>query len=117
MALKDQKKIKDRNGEETDFPYNRVEVVNQSPINHGVVNSEWVGAGGQGVIVRPLSCFGATLDEPYDKLRSLYDVESIPEPVKLTQTQVTVVTPGMLNPSPEEIFSAEAKPAPKRGLK
>lgn len=110
---------KNEKDEEIEFPYNRVEVVGQSPINHGVTASEWSGAAadGQGVIIKPLTSFGSTLDEPYGKLKELYDVESIPQHEAPAAQPVKVVnaTSGSAGPTPEEVFATEApgkKPEP-----
>lgn len=93
-----------------EFPYNRVEVVGASPIDHGIRDASWVGAEGRGVIVKPLSGFGSTLDEPYGKLKSLYDVESIPEHTAPAEVPVKVInsSSGSAGPTPEEVFAEEA---------
>lgn len=91
-------------------PYNRVKVVGQSPINHGTIQTEWVGPQGQGVIVQPLDGFGATLDEPYGKLIELYEVESVPENVVPAEPIIKHV-PQDGAPSPEEVFAEEARTA------
>ena len=90
-------------------PYNRVKVIGQSPINHGLTDAQWEGAQGQGVIVQPLDGFGATLDEPYGKLRDLYEVEDVPEMVAETQATVRVIQQDQAGDSPEDQFRAAAK--------
>lgn len=91
-------------------PYNRVKVIGQSPINHGTIQTEWVGAQAQGVIIQPIDGFGSTLDEPYGKLVELYEIESVPENV-LPAEQVIQHIPQDGSPSPEDIFRAEAREA------
>lgn len=92
------------------FPYNRVRVVGESPVDHGMRGGGWEGVGARGVIIEPLSGHGSNLDEPYAKLQKLYDVESIPtneviiEPVKIIRP-----TSGSAGPTPEEVF-AETSP-------
>lgn len=104
------------------FPYDRVRVIGQSPINHGSTSEEWSGASAQGVIVEPLTEFGSTLDEPYGKLQTLYEVESLPVHEAPATVPVKVInsTSGSAGPTPEEVFEEKApgeKPAPgqKRG--
>ena len=99
---------------EIDFPYNRVKVINQSPINHGgIASAEWIGANGQGVIITPLSAHGSTIDEPYGRLQELYDVESIPEQEFDAQPKIRVIesNSGSAGPTPEEQFAAAAEAA------
>ena len=88
-------------------PYNHVKVIGQSPINHGTIQTEWIGAQGQGVIVQPLDGFGATLDEPYGKLQSLYEIDTVPDNV-LPAEPVIKHIPQEGSPSPEDRFRAEA---------
>lgn len=95
------------------FPYNRVRVLGQSPINHSTLDSEWVGQQGQGVIIEPLSSFASNIDEPFGKVQDLYEVESIPEPAVI-ESKVIVQTPESLGPSPEDRLAQEQKEA---GLK
>lgn len=109
-----------RSTEEKPFPYDRVQVIGQSPINHGTIAEEWTGASGQGVIITPLTDFGSTLDEPYGKLQQMYEVESIPVREALAAVPVRVITPGTAGPTPEDTFAAEApgvapEPGQKRG--
>lgn len=101
---------------ELPFPYNRVKVVNQSPINHGGQAAEWAGADGQGVIITPLEGHGSTIDEPYGKLTRLYEVESIPERIlQAPQIQVIDSNSGDAGPTPEEVFAKAAEGQPKSG--
>ena len=88
-------------------PYNHVKVIGQSPINHGTIQTEWIGAQGQGVIVQPLDGFGATLDEPYGKLQDLYEIDTVPDNVVPVGPQVEYI-PQDGSPSPEDIFRTEA---------
>lgn len=119
LELKEQQPPDDETGEE--FAYNRVRVVGQSPINHGVKSEEWVGASGQGVIIVPLSNHGSTLDEPYGKLTKLYNVVEVPVREAPVQAPVRVInsTSGSAGPTPEEVFAEKAPGTPspdgKRG--
>lgn len=92
--------------EEKPFAYDRVEVVGPSPVNHGVQSGDYTGADAVGVVIKPAGDeFGPNLDEPFGKLRAIYNVEFEPELVAniLNPTQ----TPeGM---SPEQVFSQVAK--------
>lgn len=111
LRLREQREPeKDREGNEIPFPYNRVRVVAQSPISHPG-NAEWSGVGAQGVIIQPLDGFAANIDEPYGKIQSLYEVESVPEDVIPATPQVRVTTP-MGGDSPEDIFAREAPGTP-----
>jgi len=96
------------------FPYNKVRVVGQSPVDHGAGRGgSWDGVGATGVIIEPLTGHGSTLDEPYGKLQKLYEVESIPtseviiEPVKIIRP-----TSGSAGPTPEEVFAVKAPGKP-----
>jgi hypothetical protein len=95
LALKEPRTEYDEDGAVVGeaFPYDRVRVIGQSPVNHATIATEWTGANGQGVIVEPLTEFGANLDEPFGRLQELYVVESLPEP----------------GPSPEQVFADEAE--------
>lgn len=97
--------------------YYRVEVVGQSPIQHAqdVNGVRYSGGDAVGVIIKPAGEeFDSTIDEPYGKLRDLYDVDTVPEfvPNVLNPQQAPA------KPSPEDVFKAarEDKPAkaPKR---
>ncbi len=111
LALKNPRTEYDDDGEVVGeaFPYDRIRVIGQSPVNHATMSTEWVGANGQGVIVEPLTEFGANLDEPFGRLQELYDVESLPEPAVFRGTEVEVVEPADLGPSPEQVFANEAE--------
>lgn len=104
------------------FPYDRVRVIGQSPINHASITDEWSGTSGQGVIVEPIHEFGATLDEPYGKLQRLYEVESVPVHEVPAEVPIRVInsTSGSAGPTPEEQIAEKApgvppKPGEKRG--
>lgn len=112
LELKEPRTIEDKNGNEIDFPYNRVRVVNASPINHGIHPGEWVGGGGQGVIIEPLTSFAANLDEPVGKLQALYNVVETPvHEAPAVPVRVINRTTSAAGPTPEEVFAREA-PAP-----
>lgn len=106
LTLKSQKDPDPETGQE--FAYNTVEVIGQSPIDHGTTRptGQWQGANGAGVIIKPLSSFDANLDEPYGKLMQLYKVVSIPEPAEIVrEVRIKVNTPEDLGPTPEEVFA------------
>lgn len=118
LVLKEQKGADTETGEE--FPYNRVEVVGVSPVSHSH-RGEWEGGSAEGVLLRPLTNFGATLDEPFGKLQTLYDVESIPDPNEVEVAQKIKIIDGtsaQAGPTPEEVFAEEAPgKAPEQGQK
>lgn len=98
---------------ETDepFPYNEVEVIGPSPIDHGGARGgEWEGASASGVIIKPLTNFGSTLDEPLGKLQALYDVKSVPELELEAAPKIRVIDSSSQSagPTPEEVFAVEA---------
>lgn len=97
-----------RSTPEVPFPYDRVRVINQSPIDHGTTGSAWTGANGQGVIITPLTDFASTIDEPYGKLQRLYEVEELPAKLVAPTPVLTVIEPNELGASPEDVFAAEA---------
>ncbi len=107
LSLKLQRLPDEETGEE--FAYNRVQVIGESPIQH-TSRGDYVGGDSAGVIIVALSNFGGTLDEPFGKLRQLYDVEYIPEPVISVAQPVRVIdsSTAAAGPTPEEIFSEEA---------
>ena len=67
--------------DDTPFAYDKIEVIGTSPLSHSSLTSSWAGAEAQGVLIKPLTEFGSTLDEPFGRLRELYEVELIPEKV------------------------------------
>ena len=114
------KKVQDPADPETGeaFAYNRVLVVNASPVSHP--RGDWEGADAQGVILQPLSNFGGNLDEPFGKVREMFEVESVPETIIPAQQVVRVVnaTSAQAGPTPEEIFAQQAPGvAPEEGQK
>lgn len=101
---------------ETDevFPYNEVEVVNESPIGHAH-KGEWSGEDARGVVLRPLSNFGGTLDEPFGKVRQTFTVKSVPEPIVAPGPVHIPVVNGHTSAAgetPEEVFAAKAPGTP-----
>lgn len=102
-----------------EFPYNRVQVIGESPIDHSMMSSAWEGAGARGVIITPLTDFGATLDEPFDKLKQLYNVVSIPTVEVDPQPKIRIIesNSGQAGPTPEEVFAEKApgKKGPQSG--
>jgi hypothetical protein len=105
-----------RKAHEIPFPYNKVRVVGQSPVDHGAGRGgSWDGTGARGVIIEPLTAFGSTLDEPYGKLQKLYDVESIPSnEVIIEPLKVIRPTSGSAGPTPEEVFAKESPGVPPK---
>jgi hypothetical protein len=109
---------------ETDevFAYNQVRVVGESPVSHAD-KGNWKGEDARGVIIVPLANFGGTLDEPFGKIRTLYDVESIPEKVvneAAPQVRVINSATAEAGPTPEDVFKEKApgkapEPGQKRG--
>lgn len=100
--------------EDEEFPYNRVEVVGPSPVDHGhAVGGGWEGANGQGVIIVPLTAFGATLDEPLGKLMALYNVAEVPSNEIVQQTIKRYdAHSSAAGPTPEEVFKESEKDTP-----
>jgi hypothetical protein len=93
-----------------DFAYNRVKVIGPSPIGHSD-KGDWTGADAAGVIIVPLSNFGGTLDEPFGKLREMYNVESVPEPLVIqapAPRRIIDATSPQAGKTPEEIFAEQA---------
>lgn len=97
----------DETGE--DFAYNSVKVIGPSPVSHAH-KGDWTGQDAEGVILVPLSNFGGTLDEPFGKVRTLYDVTEVPIVEMVTEQRVRVVdgTTAAAGPTPEEVFAVEA---------
>jgi hypothetical protein len=110
LSLKTQRDPDKETGEE--FPYNKVRVVGESPVSHAHKGT-WEGAEAKGVIVVPLTNFGATLDEPFGKLRTMYDVSEIPE-VIIEQPQIRVIdsSSAAAGATPEEVFADKAPGVP-----
>jgi hypothetical protein len=110
LTLKEQRDADPETGEA--FPYNRVRVIGPSPVSHAD-KGDWKGADAAGVIIVALTNFGATLDEPFGKLREMYDVEEIPETVPARQPEA-FIRPQQAPPgrTPEEVFAAEAPGVP-----
>lgn len=100
-----------------EFPYNRVEVVGESPVV--ATEDEWTGADARKVILKPLTDFAGNIDEPFGKVRKLYKVvfepkREIPAEIKVIQTNANSREAG---PSPEEVFAEKAPgKAPAQGL-
>lgn len=100
------------------FVYDRVEVINDSPVQHPqpprtdengrVLPPKWTGRDADGVLIRPAGeGFGSNLDEPTGKLRELYEIESIPDPEQPIETiKVIDATSSQAGPTPEEVFAA-----------
>jgi hypothetical protein len=110
LTLKEQRDPDPETGEE--FAYNKVQVIGPSPVSHAD-KGDWTGSDAAGVIIVPLANFGGTLDEPFGKLRELYDVTEIPEFVAAQQPEALIRTKqGPPKPTPEDVFKAEAPGTP-----
>jgi len=98
--------------EETTYPYDRVKVVGQSPVQHATASgSVWAGADATGYIITPLEDFGPTVDKPFGQLQELYDIEAYPlDPV--TQEPITPENNPRNQPSPEQLLARAAKDGP-----
>ena len=99
------------------YPYDRVQVVGQSPVQHATASgSMWAGQDAVGFVIRPLDDHGPTLDKPYGELESQYDIEAYPtDPI--TKEPITPENNPRNLPSPMQVLArAEAQnpPAPKR---
>lgn len=90
------------------FPYDRVKVIGQSPVDHGLRSAQWSGNNGQGVIITPLEGFASTIDEPYGKLQRLYDVEQVPTVEVPIAGTIEIKSQEQSGPSPEDVFAALA---------
>lgn len=109
LALKEQREPDEETGEE--FAYNTVKVLGESPVQK-TSRGDWTGADARGVIIQPTANFGGNLDEPFGKLRTLYNVESVPEPEAFPAAPMVVARPAAMGPTPEDVFAAEAPGVP-----
>lgn len=115
LTLKQQRDPDEETGEE--FPYNKVRVIGVSPVSHQH-KGDWTGQDAEGVIVTPLTNFGATLDEPFGKLRTLYEISEVPDVEVVTEVRVKVIdsSTAAAGETPEEVFAREAPgTAPEEG--
>ncbi len=97
-------------------PYNHVEVVGQSPIQHATGSgSMWAGADAFGFIIRPLDQFGPTLAKPLGLLNELYEVEAWPDD-PVTGEPLNPQNNPRHAPSPEQVLAeaARTQPAPPK---
>lgn len=112
LTLKAQRDPDPETGEA--FPYNRVRVIGTSPISHpGEKKADgtpkWVGQDADGCIIEPLSTFAGNLDEPFGKLKKLYDVEFVPpEEEVVREVRIRIQQPEDMGPTPEDVFAAQA---------
>lgn len=106
LTLKKKRKPDPETKEE--FPYNVVRVIGESPVSHAH-KGDWTGPDAAGVIIVPLTNFGATLDEPFGKLRDIYEVTEIPETV-IQEQKIRVIdsSTSQAGPTPEEVFAKDA---------
>lgn len=99
------------------YPYDRVIVVGQSPIQHSTSSeTPWAGLDAIGCVIRPLQDHAPTLDKPYGELEQLYDIESWPldpitqEPLKPENNPRNVPSPLQLLRQAEEESGTAQKP-------
>jgi hypothetical protein len=96
--------------EEAPYPYDRVTVIGQSPIQHSrpTADSPFAGQDAVGYIISPAGeGFGPTLDKPYGELAELYEIESYPtDPATGEPIVPKNVSKG---PSPEQAFAQIAR--------
>lgn len=107
LTLKEPRSPDEETGE--DFAYNRVRVIGQSPVSKGD-DKGYTGPDADGVLLEGLTNFGGNLDEPFGRVKELYDVESIPE-VEVEQRQTVRIVDAQsaqAGPTPEEVFADEA---------
>lgn len=90
------------------FAYDRVRVIGQSPVDHGLSSAAWTGSNGQGVLIEPLEAFASNVDEPFGKLQRLYEVESIPTQEVPVVGTVNIVPSDAAGPSPEDVFASQS---------
>lgn len=104
-----------QSNEDTTYPYDRVKVVGQSPVQHVTASgSVWAGADATGFIITPLTDFAPTLDKPLGQLQELYEIEEYPED-PITGEPITPESNPRNAPSPEQILAREAgAPRPQR---
>ena len=88
-------------------PYDRVEVIGESPLSFSDSSSTWDGVGARGVILKPLESFAGTVDRPYGELMRDYKTEFEP-PNTIPQPKVEIIDVDAL-PSPEEVFAKQRK--------
>jgi hypothetical protein len=93
------------------FPYNEVEVIGQSPIDHA--GTGWEGSNSEGVILRPVAGFGGVIDEPLGKVQELYKVKFVPEK-EIAEPKLRIIDAqtSEAGPTPEETFKEEAPGEP-----
>lgn len=100
---------------ETDevFAYNVVRVVGESPVQH-TSRGDYMGEDAKGVIIVPIANFGGTLDEPFGKLRQLYDVTEVPDTMIQPPSPIRVIdsSTAQAGPTPEEVFKDKAPGVP-----
>lgn len=103
-----------RSTDEKPFAYDRVKVIGPSPVAHRE-DPRYTGSDAKGVIIQPLTEFAGNLDEPFGKLRTLYNVEFVPEYEEEVTTTIKRydATTRAAGPTPEDIFAEKAagKPA------
>lgn len=92
-------------------PLNEIEVVGPSPVSTSSV-AEWNGVGGDALIIRPLSSFGANEVAPVAALQANYTVTKMGDPEEVRpEITITPAEKARKLQSPEDVFAAEAKTA------
>jgi hypothetical protein len=95
--------------DEKPYPYDLVEVVGQSPVQHATSgDSPWAGPDAFGYIIRPVANFAPTLDKPYGELNDLYEVEEYPTD-EVTGQPITPENNPQNLPSPEQLLRKAAQ--------
>lgn len=89
--------------EEKPYPYDLIEVVGQSPVQHATSSeSPWAGPDAVGFVVKPAGTFAPTVDKPLGELNELYEIERYPldsttgEPLKPENLPQNVPTPNQI---------------------
>lgn len=105
--------------DEKPYPYDRVYVVGQSPVQHTSAdpNSPWAAADAIGFILRPAGeTFGPVIDVPYGEINRLYEIEEYPTN-PITGEPITPENSPRGQPTPEQVFTKvarESKPVQTR---
>lgn len=115
-ARKDPDTGRTRPKQKLPFPYNRVRVLGQSPVDHsGGAAGTWSGAAARGVLIEPLSGFSANLDEPLGKLQKIYKVVETPKrEVEVAPIRVIPAHTDAAGPTPEEVFQVKSPGVPPK---
>jgi hypothetical protein len=112
--IKPRSKPKKGDQEAETFAYDEIKVVGVSPVSHAH-KGEWEGADAVGVIIEPLTDFAGNLDEPFGKLRAMYQVtEEVPHEAPTATRVFTEEVAVPSRKSPEEQFLEEIPPGTRK---